>query len=114
MALKKQKENSCLVLGVRCDKIFTTRSGMNKHKFKCHGMKFSNSCNICYKTYKSIAYLKRHISFEHGYKCDKCEETFQTEDELDSHFVASHVDNNLFSDLIEHTRLTISLNKDNY
>ena len=85
-----------------CDKTFTTRSGMIKHNVKYHGMKFSNSCNICHKTYKSIAHLKRHKSSEHGHECDKCEKMFQTEDELDSHFVASHVDAKQSSDLIKH------------
>ena len=49
-------------------------------------------------------------------KCDdhKCKKTFHTEDELDSHFVSSHVDAKLSSDLIKHTKLMISLNKDNY
>ena len=50
--------------------------------------------------------MKNHVKVHF---CTKCEKTFRTENELDSHFVASHVDAKVANDLIKRTQLMLSV-----
>ena len=92
-----------------CDKTFITFVHLWDHKKFTHK---TNAFQICHICEKNVSNLKKHFASKHNHKCDKCEETFSTENELDSHFVSSHVDQKFSKDLIKRTQLMISSKKE--
>ena len=95
-----------------CEKGFLTIWDLKKHETIHTGEK-PHQCTICKKKFRVLFTLKKHISSKHNHKCDLCKKKFVTEDDLDSHFVALHVDTKLSSDLMKRTKLMLSLNKGN-
>ncbi|XP_061393074.1 zinc finger protein 91 [Musca vetustissima] len=59
-------------------------------------------CNICWRTFKALKFLNKHMSLRHKikvlsrkvnykYKCDDCEQMFRTQRDLKGHRVREHL-----------------------
>ena len=82
--------NSTLICS-QCDKGFTSRQNLSKHKGRSHGPKLP--CNLCtFKTTRKdeLENHKAALHFGLRFECDLC--TFETirKDKLDNHKAAQH------------------------
>ena len=76
----------------KCDKRYTTKSGLLNHENTFHRGK-KHKCNQCDKEYNSKASLNDHINSKHTgttYKCDICDKTYATKNTLKDHKRSKH------------------------
>ncbi|XP_059614112.1 zinc finger protein 845-like [Phlebotomus argentipes] len=78
----------------QCEEKFARKKDLAQHR-KSHEKSEDVSCSVCSKKFKLKRYLKAHMK-THGkveelQQCEHCEETFETESQLEQH-TKSHID----------------------
>ena len=70
----------------KCEKQFTTRSGLYYHAQK-HTGKFSYSCKICQQGFSQVYAYRRHMRVHAGqaYECEFCGQKFKSDQRLRYH-----------------------------
>ena len=87
-----------------CDKTFESKWGMKKHEMKVHGKNIK--CKFCGVTSYN---LDKHVQLHHNQKCVICKNTFDSEMELDDHFIQKHLDKDYSNKLQTQSLLSILL-----
>ena len=94
----KKNPNSCPL----CEARFKTEGGLNKHKSQMHGIKPSEKCDLCLKTFPSVAMRRTHFNRSHKikeqlqflckYEPENCNASFKLSDSLKRHITRIHKD----------------------
>lgn len=90
--LNKKRDFKC----DECDKVFTSKSGSNKHKKKVH-MNITHVCKECNQVFKKKDSLNKHLMTVHQvyypkfkFKCDRCRMAYTTSKALEGHIKKDH------------------------
>ena len=91
-----------------CGKMFVSARHVTIHKKSDHGLivKANEKCYICFKTFCSQSALWKHLNKFHV-QCDKCDQKFDSENDLDLHFIATHINVKESEKLIKRTQKMI-------
>ena len=105
-----------------CNEILSTKFDYDQHMEENH--ENEKKCNICNKIFASKRaasnYLKTHVRIVHEmgkHKCDRCSQTFESDDDLTLHEEVLHLGQKLKCDLCEksyHKKSSLSIHKKSF
>ena len=87
---KKVNQFSCM----SCQKLFWSKTSLNRHVKEFHENVKPYTCQICHKSFGRKDYLKKHIQISHDkakpYACQLCHVTFEQREILQAHLKMAH------------------------